>query len=200
MTIVAIITSVNYADYLRYCLTSLQGNVDHVVIVTEQDDASEALAASCKVTTVIYDGWQADGASFNKAGGVRAGQQVAYELYPDAWYLLLDADIMLPENAREIIERQTLDEDAMYGARRVEFHTVEALQKNIPTRVYGSPFAGFFQLYRKQRLYQNWSASAEACDLSFATQFASCRMLPITVAHCGVECVNWQGRKSPLWP
>jgi hypothetical protein len=24
-------------------------------------------------------------------------------------------------------------------------------------------------------------------------------VLPMTVGHCGVEAVNWEGRLSPLW-
>lgn len=200
MTIVAIITSVNYADYLRYCLMALNGVADQVLVVTEADDASEAVAGSFHAGTVLFDGWQQDGASFNKSGGVRAGQQVAYERYPDAWYLLIDADIMLPVGAREIIDGGVADPEAVYGARRRDYHTQAELIANTPTSVYASPFAGYFQLYRRHVLYPEWSRSAEGCDLAFAQQFAACRMLPITVAHCGQEAVNWTGRRSPLWP
>ena len=102
-------------------------------------------------------------------------------------------------HAREIIEQDATNPETLYGARRVDFHTPERLADGRPNKAYASMFAGFFQLYRRHVLYPEWSRTAELCDLSFAQQFASCVVLPMTVGHCGVEAVNWEGRRSPLW-
>ena len=199
MTIVAITTSVNYADYLPHCLHSLASVVDSAIVVTKAHDASFEVARRYGAMPMLFDGWHDRDAVFNKAGAVRFAQEQAYAAKPDAWYLVVDADIVMPKNARELIERHATDAETLYGASRADFHTFEELQAGKPSKIYAAIFAGFFQLYRRHTLYPEWSHSAEACDLTFAKQFASCVMLPMTVGHCGVERVNWEGRRSPLW-
>jgi hypothetical protein len=199
MRIISITTSVNYGDYLPNLLHTLAPVVDSAVVVTAENDASIEIAKRYNATPLVFPGWHDYGASLNKSGAVRAAQEMVYGVEPEAWYLVIDADIVLPDNAREIIERQATDQSALYGASRVDFHTPIAMREGKPTKIYESQFAGFFQLYRRQLLYPKWSRSAEACDLQFATQFTSCVMLPLTVGHCGEEAVNWEGRRSPLW-
>jgi hypothetical protein len=199
VTIIAITTSVNYADFLPHCLHCLAGHVAGCCVVTAINDASIAVAENYGATPLIYEGWHDNGAAFNKSGAIRYAQQRIYEAYPDAWYLLIDADTMVPTNAREIIEQHATDPESLYGASRVDFFTTDALLKSEPDATYGEMFAGFFQLYRRQVLYPEWSRAAEACDLEFAQQFDSCRMLPMTVGHCGRPGINWEGRRSPLW-
>jgi hypothetical protein len=197
--LISITTSVDYADYLPHCLHCLAAVVDSSCVVTTESDASIDVADRYGATPLIYDGWQDNGAAFNKAGAIRFAQEHLHAAYPDAWYLLIDADSMVPKDSREIIERLATDPNALYGARRVDFHTPDRLRESRPNKAYASMFAGFFQLYRRHVLYPEWSRSAEACDLAFASQFASCVVLPITVGHCGQEAVNWEGRRSPLW-
>ena len=199
MDIYAITTSVNYADYLPHCLHCIAGHVQGVCVVTAENDASIDVAERYGSTPLIYDGWHEKGATFNKAGAIRFAQEKMHEAYPDAWYLLIDADTMVPTNARGIIAANATNPDALYGARRVDFHTPDRLRESRPNKAYGHMFAGFFQLYRRHVLYPEWSRSAEAWDLEFAKQFASCVNLPMTVGHCGVPGVNWEGRRSPLW-
>lgn len=197
--LIAITTSVDYADYLAWCLESLVHVADGICVVTAAHDASVDLCRRTGATSLIYDGWNTSGAAFNKAGAIRFAQQRIHEAYPDAWYLLIDADIVLQEDARAIIEEHATDEAALYSARRVDFHSVAELRAGTPTKTYGSLFAGYFQLYRRHELYPDWSHSAEACDLAFASRFASCAMLPMVVGHLGREQVNWEGRRSPVW-
>jgi hypothetical protein len=197
--LIAITTSVNYADYLAWCLESLARVADGICVVTEAHDASVDVARRAGVTPLVYDGWCSDGAALNKAGAVRFAQEQVHEAHPDAWYLLIDADIVLGRDAREVIEAHATDEAALYSARRVDFHSVEALRAGTPSKTYGSMFAGYFQLYRRHLVYPGWSHSAEACDLVFASRFASCAMLPMVVGHLGREQVNWEGRRSPVW-
>jgi GT2 family glycosyltransferase len=199
MDIYAITTSVNYADYLVHCLHCIAGQVQGVCVVTAVNDASIAVAERYGATPLVFDGWHDRGAAFNKAGAVRFAQEKIHTAYPDAWYLLIDADTMLPLNARETLDKQTLDPDTLYGATRVDFHKPESLKSSEPDATYGEMFAGYFQLYRRHVLYPEWSRSAEACDHDFAKQFTSCVNLPMTVGHCGVPGVNWEGRRSPLW-
>ena len=199
MQLIAITTSVNYTDYLQWCLESLSRVADGVVVVTERHDSAIGACRQCNAAALIYDGWNDGDASFNKAGAIRHAQEYTHAMHPDAWYLLIDADIVMPENARQIIEEHATDAATLYSARRVDFHTVADLDAGTPTSVYGSIFAGYCQLYRRHALYQEWSRSAERCDLQFAEQFESCQVLPMTVGHLGREQVNWEGRRSPVW-
>ena len=199
MHIVAITTSVNYSDYLRWCLESLTRVVDAAVVVTEDHDSAIKQCHEFKATPLVYDGWHARGAKFNKAGAVRFAQEKIHAAYPDAWYLLIDADVVMQPDSRATIEEHAKDAETLYSARRVDFHTLAALKSGEPTCVYGSMFAGYWQLYRRHVLYPEWSRTAEGCDLVFASQFASCSMLPLTVGHLGREQINWEGRRSPIW-
>lgn len=199
MQLIAITTSVNYTDYLVWCLDSLSKVADGVAVVTEHNDSALALCCRSGATPIVYDGWRTEGAVFNKGGAVRYAQEKVHAAHPDAWYLLIDADVVLPEDARSIIESHATDEEALYSARRVDFHTLADAKAGMPTKVYESIFAGFCQLYRRHVLYPEWSRSAERCDLEFAKQFESCRILPMTVGHLGREQINWEGRRSPVW-
>ena len=191
MQLLAITTSVNYTDYLVWCLQSLARVADGVAVVTEQHDSAIDACRRHNATPVVYDGWHDSGAAFNKAGAIRHAQELIHAAYPDAWYLLVDADVVMQEGARSIIEEHAKDADTLYSARRVDFYTVEELRAGEPTKTYGSLFAGYFQLYRRHVLYPEWSRSAEGCDLAFVRQFASCSMLPLVVGHLGREQVNW---------
>jgi hypothetical protein len=124
MTIVAITTSVNYADYLQHCLHSLAHVVDSAIVVTKAHDASFEVARSCGATPMLFDGWHDRDAVFNKAGAVRFAQEGVHAARPDAWYLVVDADIVMPPNAREVIERHATNAEALYGASRADFHTI----------------------------------------------------------------------------
>jgi hypothetical protein len=197
--IVLITTSVNYADYLTFALRAASTVVDRGYVVTTHDDASIGVADEMRAVPLIYDGWQADGAKLNKAGAIRYAQEIVHAKYPDAWYLLLDADCMLQVGSREIIQQNAIDESCLYGARRVDFPTIESLQANRPGSVYGNQFAGYFQLYRRHVLYPHWSHSAEACDHAFAEQFSTASVLPLTVGHLGQPRINWEGRVSAPW-
>jgi hypothetical protein len=199
MNIIAITASVNYSDYLGFCLNSLAHVVDSAVVVTDQHDSAIEVARKYGAASLVYDGWQKNGAKFNKAGAIRYAQEKIHATYPDAWYLVIDADIVMEQKTRQVIEEHVTDEASLYSTRRIEFHTQAELRSGKPTKTYGGMFVGCWQLYRRHVLYPEWSRSAEGCDLAFAAQFASARVLPMVVGHCGKEAVNWEGRCSPMW-
>jgi len=199
MNIISITTAVDYADYLGFCLQSLARVVQGAVVVTAQHDPAINLALRFGATPLVFNGWHADGALFNKAAAIRYAQEMVHAAFPDSWYLLIDADIIMEQGARQIIEENAKVENALYSARRVDFHSKADLQKQKPTLTYGGIFSGCWQLYRRHMLYPEWSRSAEKCDLDFAKKFTSARVLPMVVGHLGQEGVNWEGRRSPMW-
>ena len=199
MNVVAITTCVNYSDHLVWLARSLRGWISGLVVVTEQDDAAFEVCRRINATPILFGGWRDRGASFNRAGAIRYAQEIVYASYPDHWYLLVDADCVLPENAAAVIEKEATNQSAIYLARRVDFHTPNDLAAGLPTKTYGGLGAGYFQLYKQHVLYPEWSANAAECDLVFASQFPSAIVLSMTVGHCGEEGRNWCGRTSPLW-
>lgn len=200
MKIIGITTSVNYSDYLAASIGSVVDAVDFLYVVTQFGDTACDVAAGAGAVPLVYDGWQDGGACFNKSGAVRHGQSHAHSAHPDAWYLLVDADIILPGECRGIIERHATDEEAVYGCFRDDYYTQASLDADRPNKSHDIPLAGYFQLYRRSLLYPSRSDTAAECDLAFVKQFDARNILPMRVRHLGPENTNWTGRRSPRWP
>jgi hypothetical protein len=197
--VVAIVVAVNYDGELTVTLPSLRKQADHVYVVTDGSESTRRIATEYGCNVIETDIWHENGAAFNKSGAIRLAQMHASQQHPDAWHLIVDADILVPDCIKPIVS-QLPDDDRLYCARRLDFHDVESLLAGKPSKEYPPWAAGFFHLYRSPRLYAEWSHSAERCDLEFAASFPSVGMLPITVAHLGKDGVNWEGRQSPPWP
>lgn len=199
MEIVGITTAVNYDDYLSETIGGLVRETDRMYVVTRFGDRACDVATSAGATAMLFDDWERDGASFNKSGALFHAQKHVHAEHPDSWYLIVDADIVLPVGARGLIESCRINEDAIYGAYRSDFYTPDSVAGWMPDKRHDLPLSGYFQLYKKHLMYPPFSKSAERCDMEFLFQFPERRLLPLTVAHLGRENVNWNGRRSPRW-
>ena len=199
MHVVCIVVSVNYTDFLRRSLPLLVAACDVVVVVSQEGDSSVALCKEHNVACYSYDGWQHNGATFNKSGALEQMQKMVHEKYPDSWVLIADADCEVPIELRESINAMVTDKDVLYGIRRVDFQTPEEYAA-AHARYYAFPFSGYFQLYyKKTAFYPVWSRNASMCDCFFREHFNKWQLLPGTVYHLGTDNVNWNGRKSQEW-
>ena len=196
--IVAIVVAVNYDGELAVTLPHLRRQVDHVYVVSDESESTRRIANDCGCSVLMTDVWHENGAAFNKAGALRLAQLYVSEAHPDAWQLVVDADIVVPDGLKPIVMQLPAD-DRLYCARRLDYHDMESLRAGKPSAEYPPWAAGFFHLYRSRRLYAEWSQSAERCDLEFAASFPSVALLPITVAHLGRDGQNWSGRTTPAW-
>lgn len=198
--IAAIVVAVDYDGELEVTLPHLRRVADHVYVVTK-DDADETRriveASGCNVLTT--DVWHERGAAFNKSGALRLAQLYVQQTHPDAWQLILDADIVVPPNVRNVVASLPRDDDRLYVARRVDFHDNAAIDSGRPSHEYPPIAAGFFHLHRTRRLYADWSESAQQCDLDFAGTFAEVVIAPLVVFHLGRDGQNWRGRVTPAW-
>jgi hypothetical protein len=197
--IAAIVVAVNYDGELQVTLPHLRRQVDHVYVVTDGSATTTAIAEANDAKVLVTALWQANGAAFNKSGALRLAQLWVRQTHPNAWQLIVDADIVVPGNVRSVAASLPPDDDTLYVAHRVDYHDDAAVASGVPTQGYPDWPAGFFHLYKSHRLYAEWSHSAEKCDLDFAATFPRVAMLPITVAHLGKSGDNWQGRVSPAW-
>lgn len=191
---VVITVCVQYWDFLRQTLPYTKDVAKHVFIMTTPDFeySDDTIQPEDRVTVLMVDMYQ--DAAFNKAGAIRAAQNIVHTNYPDDWILLLDADIIVPGTFSE-----TLDRQALYGAQRMDYFTPEDFhrQKGLP---YPTAMAGYFQLYfDKTKMYKTHSIDASTCDMDFLSLFSTRVVLPLTVKHLGYPNVNWQGRVSDAW-
>lgn len=204
--VVAITICINYADFLSTTLPHNTQLLDHLYVGTS--NADEETPIVCKDVsnvhmTVFDDATQVkcNGKSkFNKSGMLRHLQEQVHRDHPDAWVLILDADIYLPPDFKHIVTQHATEKHALYGMVRHDFLTVADFQKQQKSGIYMYKHAGFFQLYfDKNKYYSPHSRDCSSCDMDFQNQIKPHRLLPGNVSHLGRHTVNWSGRVAPKW-
>jgi hypothetical protein len=206
--VVACVVSVNYGAKLALVLERAMPALQHAFVVTAPADA--ATRAVCAAygpdrVTVLFHHFRHRGAAFDKGCAVRAAQRQAHLRFPRAFYLILDADTIVPRDFGAVLARARLQTDTLYGVRcRWDVRRLSDLRAARHEPHYdplGSTFIGFFQLYKHARtqepLYQH-SHSAGKCDDDFRELFPRGRRatLPIEILHLGVRGRNWDGIKE----
>jgi hypothetical protein len=184
MNIQAVITCVNYSDYLSLTLPYNKRHFDEVVVVTSKDDAKTKYVCECLGVPCIESEW---GTKFNKAIGINAG---ITHLSPTDWIVHLDADIVLPQLTRFILEQLDLNEQCIYGIDRMDCTSYEEWRRFLDsthaqyensTWIHGGPWntatrvmflehggyvpMGFFQLFNVNAdVLHNWKFYSELYD------------------------------------
>jgi len=123
MKIEAVTVCVNYADFLAHTIVWNKPCFDRWVIVTDSEDQRtrdicEHHHVECVTTDSFYSGDRA----FAKACGINFGLS---HLQGDGWFAHLDADIVLPPRARQLIEQTKPDPRTIYGVDRVMCYSYE---------------------------------------------------------------------------
>lgn len=201
MEIIAITVCVNYDDILKFMLEQNSELLKHWYIVTSPEDSSTKKTIEefnrPNVTCMIYDGFKKNGALLNKGGAVHFVQQYIYDNFNDTNILILDADILLPE---DFISRlpQNLELGTLYGIKaRYDYDSLSGfiLNNTNPTYYPNSKLlVGFFQLYKQNNSFYKDSRDCAVCDLDFRNLFKKRINLDVAVKHLGEKCVNWGGR------
>lgn len=117
--IICITVSYKYLNTLRYCLNVNYKHFKKIYIITQEDDIDTI--NFCKYfenVEILYFNFKNNNKKFDKFGAIKYAQEIVYKNYPESWYLLLDSDIILPENFIELLEIESLSEDIIYGAYR----------------------------------------------------------------------------------
>jgi hypothetical protein len=115
MKITAITISVDYDDFLVHSLKHNKGLFDRWIIVTNKNSKNtvnmcKEYEVECIETDAFYEG-----AIFNKYAGINK----ALEKVDDGWVLFIDADIILHETFRRVLEELRLNESFLYGIDRL---------------------------------------------------------------------------------
>jgi hypothetical protein len=202
MLLEGIITCVNYGDFLAATLPLNRHVFDHLVVVTTPDDrATQRLCQHYDVHCLLTDAFHAGGEPFNKGLGINAGLT---QLGRTGWIVHMDADIVLPPKAREVLLGVPLDPLMIYGIDRVNCQSyrewLRYLQLPTPqheqdvfvhpgpfrlgTRIAKSEFQGYipigyFQLWcagaYPERRYPEHHSDAARSDMLFAVQWPRLR-------------------------
>lgn len=116
LSIEALITCVQYGDFLNQTIPFTLPHVDRLVVVTSFDDKlTQQVCRKWSVEYVMTDVFYEKGEAFNKGQGINMGLQM---LRQNGWIISMDADIVLPLSCRNMLSKSHLEQDHIYGCQR----------------------------------------------------------------------------------
>lgn len=201
MFIEAITVCVNYADLLDITIEENKKHFDRWLVITSEDDEEtqslcEFHKVECFKTNVFYD----DGSSFNKSKALNLGLS---RLERSGWLVHLDADTLLPQHTRKVIDACVLSKDAVYGLPRWLIPAPELIQLRQayqPRPGSADLISGYFNLFHGSSVfkYDESYRTAGSQDIEFQKNFKEWLLLPLKAFHFGES--NWSGRKTRKFP
>lgn len=216
MIIEAVVTCLNYSDYLEHTLPWNLQTIDRVVVVTSPKDTktpeiARGMGAECLITDAFYR-YKSE---MNKGAAINEGLKT---LRRKDWLLLLDADIIVPPSVRKSLEESSLDHECLYGIDRCnceDFSSVSPVLDETgfdqfsPMRrisIFGqTPPIGYFQLWHSAMIgfgpwYEETHNFADRTDVTFSKRFDKRTFLGGRVVHLDVHQhsggVSWRGRTN----
>jgi hypothetical protein len=127
MRIEAVTTCVGYGDLLAVTLPENLPLVDGLVVVTSTDDKeTQAVCRRHSVPCVVSDEHKRNGGGFNKGRLINRGLD---QIGGHDWILHLDADIVLPQEFRRLIDWAHPDPAGIHGFDRQNLVGFDRWQK-----------------------------------------------------------------------
>lgn len=202
-----IVICVNYSDYLSI---SYKENIKHFksenyhIVTSDEDKETINLCDKLNINYTLYSKFYINSSYLNKSGAVNFMQTKLHEKYPDDWILLLDADIILPNNFEEIYNLNCKDKTALYSLKRKDYEEEEDYKERKNEVEYcGINFMGFMQMYYdKTKYYPKFSIDCCTCDAIFRDYFFNTLTLldeNSFLMHLGKNQVNNRGRITKKW-
>jgi hypothetical protein len=205
----AVIVSVDYNDFLILTLKNNIKYLENITVVTSTSDTlckeiCDKFGVKCVITDRMYE----DGAKFNKGKAINEGIK---SIQNPEWILLLDADIILPNNWSEIINSNIFKKDALHICSRNIIENYDDYQRWINGEQVGkiesSKGFGYFQLFNvnssaifgRNPIFPETSDDASWSDLSFRNKFNNRVDINISVIHLGKAYSNWKGRETEMF-
>jgi hypothetical protein len=209
MELVGICISYQYMDTLQFMLPVNHMHFKCIYIITQPDD--EATIQFCKQfnnVKVLFFNFKNNNKKFDKYGGLDVAQSIAYQEHPESWYLIIDSDIILPQNFKSLLTSISLNPECIYGCLRInctKSSQIKNLNLNdikkypfnniIYLKQYPPSIIGYFQLYKKKVFHLVNLPNAEKGDLEFGhNNFNLFSNLNIVCIHLGESCKNWNGK------
>lgn len=215
--VIAITVSTNYDDILNIVLPCNQPFLKKWYIVTHALDKTTIEVIKkydfANVELVFFDFYRNtvyNKTTFNKGGAIQYAQtlvdaEVQGETTAnDTLVLLLDSDILLPNNFNEYIKNTNIQDHTIYGVNyRLHYFTKEHFDNDIvdlTDRTNVDYILGFFQLYKYHQTYKYFqSRDCSKCDLLFSQLFVKRDIIEnFAVKHLGKQSVHWSGRNKEI--
>jgi hypothetical protein len=201
---------VNYDDFLSITLPENMKHFDKYIIVTSEKDTKtiqlvkDYALENKQVELLKTELFYLNGASFNKGAAIRRAQTSISRNKQIQWICIIDADIVLPPDFRDICKKQCKNIHLLYGAKRVNYDTYDDYINNKCANADdpgGGIGIGYLQIYyqtiSKPKLYSTRYQTAGTCDMDFKRLWPSpkqWRDIGVNVKHLGESWRNWQGR------
>jgi hypothetical protein len=212
LSLVCLCVSYKYLDTLQFMLPVNYLHFDCIYLITQEDDVEtiEFCKQFSNVKVLFYD-FKNNNKSFDKYGALNYGQNEMYREYPESWYLIMDADIILPNNIIDILLHGNLKADCLYGGIRnnllksSELLNKQQILKNNYNYQYNNilwksntppSIIGCFQLYKKHVFHSDTFDNAGFGDYDFGYKNFNlfCNIQNIVYFHLGSSGVNWNGK------
>ena len=202
-----VVICVNYSDFLR--ITYQQNirffNRNNYYIITAKDDQETVdLCIELNIRYETYDDFYINSSKLNKSGAINKIQKRLHNDFPNDWILLLDADIILPNNFDELFLSRCINNKCLYSFKRKDYEEQNDFlnSKNLVDYT-GINFMGFMQLYHnKTKFYPEFSNDCGICDAIFRDYFFDYLVLiddDSYVVHLGKKDINNRGRITEYW-
>lgn len=212
MVLKSITVCVDYSDYLSISLPVNKKFIDEMLVIThEKDIATKKVCDDNGVEYIETDKMYEDGATFNKGKAMNVGLE---KIKDSDWIVNIDADIVLPNDFKDVISSNPLKEDCLYSAERsicfskFIWHLFSNGNMNPSSFVYFKDkkmgLIGYLFIYNANYLKKigqplKISESYDACngwDFSFREFWpvSNRKLLPMYAAHLGDVGKNWNGR------
>jgi hypothetical protein len=215
-SLVGVCVSYNYFDTLQFMLPVNYAHFVKLYLITQEDDLETI--EFCKKfdnVKVLFYNFKNNNKSFDKFGAINYAQQIMYDEYPVSWYMIIDSDIILPNNCIDILSKEILNEECIYGAIRNNVLKSSSLlnkkqimnAKDNVTFVYNNilhwkinppSILGCFQLYKKKCFHLNADKLGNAGfgDYQFGYDNFNlfCNLENLLYFHLGQGSKNWDGK------
>lgn len=180
----AIIVCKNYSKFLEITLPLNKKHFDNIIVATSEDDfKTQEICTRENIYYGFYKDFNKNGATFNFGG---ARQAAIPSLKYHDWLCYLDADIILPDNFRELFDVNAANINRFYGSYRrfitklSDYKSLLKGEKKLEEfeKIEGSG-VGYFQLinlnsnvckYYNYNLYPD-SYNSENVDIEFLRKF-----------------------------
>ena len=214
LSLVGLCVSYNYYDTLKFMLPVNYLHFEKMYLITQEDD-TETINFCKKFDNinVLFYNFKNNNHSFDKYGALNYAQKIAYEEYQESWYLIIDSDIILPNNFVDILLKENLNSECIYGATRNnvlnsskllnkpqiinKYENINLISNNILHWKNNPPsILGCFQLYKKKHIFHRDMNNAGWGDYYFGHDNFNlfCNLDNILYFHLGQYGVNWSGK------
>lgn len=113
-TLSAVTVCVDYSQYLEITAENRSQFDRWIVVTTREDRETQEVCRKHDLDVVLTERLHQNGDPFNKGKAINDGLDA---LAKSDWIVLLDADILLPDNFREAVERNDLRADHIYTCK-----------------------------------------------------------------------------------